>query len=635
VVDTLAVVALSELAADNTGHHALDPLLAQDSILGGLECFCVVVVDTVECRRDRRLLGQVCGGLGDRHCGLAARERCKWLSVEEWRSGETYGGGGGGGYGACGVSWRVGDDALSVSLKQAAFGCPTMICWRWVSKQGWGCGSPLTASHPRSRRTNFIVRLSAIRLQLTMPYPYTLPTTSPASFAPHYTSPVYPSLPLLTTQHRGTVRNLLKARKRLPPSQQSTQLPQLLSALEAYLPYLLFLQASLHSGDVLPSDAPRPITPSWRTTITAPPFPGAPPKRCEREGLEYEIAFTLLTLGCAHTLTARSQLHDALSPTLPPEQKQTLLNGAIQHLLTSSAILTHSLSLARAPGTDDTWPADLSPSVLSSLASLSLSSATLLAVTKADPYPSYLLASSAKSTSDEYLYAPPQAPTGVKALLLSRICIAASVHAEKALGLLSTSTSRRKKQDDEVIPELPKFLDSLHRVARAKSCRFLAIDAEASGRVGEAIGWAQLARSILSASASSSATSKIKRELLERREKSALERGDARWGMDAGRLEETRTIEALEDKWKRSNDAVFFQEIVGASVLAARIPSGREVHSVKPWNAPTLDSAEKKALLGRGVEGLAEGVEGLGWGDSEDEDEESSSVSAKIPGGYY
>ncbi|KAA8893622.1 hypothetical protein FN846DRAFT_505130 [Sphaerosporella brunnea] len=463
-----------------------------------------------------------------------------------------------------------------------------------------------------------------------MPYPYPLPTTSPVAFVPHYTSPVYPSLPLLCTQHRGTLRNLLKAFKRASPAQQSTQLPQLLQAIETYLPYLLFLQSSLHSGDVLASDSPTPLTTSWRTTLTAPSFPGAPPKRVEREGLDYEILFVLNTLAYVHTLLARSQLHDALAPSVQTEKKQSLLNTAIQHLLTSSAIFTFAVSLPRPPAASE-WPPDLSPAVLSALASLSLADATLLAVTKQDPYPTYLLVSSGQgSDSTSLLYAPPAPPTGVKALLLARICIAASSHAEAGTGLLASSSSRRKRDDEEVVPDLGRYLDSLQKVARAKCCRFLSIDAEASGRVGEGIGWATLARSILSPTN----TGKLKREFLERRENKALERGDASWGLDAGKLEEGRTLERLEEKWRKSNDAVFFQPVDGANTLAARIPSGREVHTVKNWEPLTLDPAEKKALLGKSFEGLQEALEEMGWGDSDEEEERKGGGTGSMSGGY-
>ncbi|CCX11902.1 Similar to pH-response regulator protein palC; acc. no. Q524Z5 [Pyronema omphalodes CBS 100304] len=450
----------------------------------------------------------------------------------------------------------------------------------------------------------------------TMPYPFTLPTTSAISFITNFNSPVFPSLPLVASEHRGTVRNLLKSYKRLSPSQQATQLPQLLTALTTYLPNLLFLQSSLHSGDVLPSDSPKPFTPSWRTNLSNTTFPSAA-KRISHPGLDYELAFTLSTLAYIHTLLARSQFHEALS-NIFPEKKQTLLNNAIQNLLTASGIFTYTLTLPQVPGS--AFPVDLCPATISALASLSLADATLLAVVKQDPYPNYLALSSGKKEGSGYLYAPPTAPTGVKALLLSRICIAASVHAEKALGSLVTA---------DVVPELRKYLESLQKVARAKACRFLAIDAEASGRVGEGIGWIILARNILGEKG------KMKREFLERREARGIEKADSTWGLDAGRLEEVRVLEGLEEKWRRSNDAVFFQAIEAEVGLAARIPSGREVHSVKSWEPPTLDAGQKKGL--RREDGLAERMEALGWGSGSEEEEERPAPSrrANTEGGYY
>lgn len=516
-----------------------------------------------------------------------------------------------------------------------------------------------------------------------MPYPFTLPTTSASSLAAHYTSAEFPSLPLVATQHRGTMRNMLKAFKRQPPAQQATQLPQLFAALTDYLPQLLFLQARVLAGDARPSE---PFTPAWRATLSRPPFPGARPKRVVAAGLDFEVAFVLSALAYTHTLLARSRLLDALSAAGDGDgddgggRKQQQLNAAIQHLLAAHAVFTHSLGLTRAPApAAAARPADLSPPVLAALAALSLADATLLAVTMQDPYPDYTALAVGRSPRAgagdgmEFLYTPPSAPTGVKALLLARICVAASTHAERALGVLvapwssplslpslpslslpssaapasppkpSSSSSRSppspsrpplsspaavaspsapatQQSGGAVVAELGRYLEQLQRVARAKACRFLAIDAEAAGRVGEAIGWIVLARSILSpasepepASAAPAAW-RLKREFRERRESRAQARGDATWGLDAGRLEEARVLEALELAWHRSNDAVFFQPVVATAVLAARIPSGRDVHSPRPWPVPALDAAQCHALRGRlpgpDAAGIARATEG-------------------------
>lgn len=68
VVDALTVVALSHLFSDEPGHHALDPLLADNGVLGGLELLVVVVIDAIEGRGYRGLSRQELRRLWSRHC---------------------------------------------------------------------------------------------------------------------------------------------------------------------------------------------------------------------------------------------------------------------------------------------------------------------------------------------------------------------------------------------------------------------------------------------------------------------------------------------------------------------------------------------------------------------------------------
>lgn len=69
VVDSLPPVALAHLLPDQPGHHTLNPLLANDSILRALQGNVVLVVDSIEGGRDLWLLGQKRSGLRCRHCG--------------------------------------------------------------------------------------------------------------------------------------------------------------------------------------------------------------------------------------------------------------------------------------------------------------------------------------------------------------------------------------------------------------------------------------------------------------------------------------------------------------------------------------------------------------------------------------
>lgn len=68
VVDALTVIALSHLFSDEPGHHALDPLLADNGVLGGLELLVVVVIDAIEGRGYCGLSRQELRRLWSRHC---------------------------------------------------------------------------------------------------------------------------------------------------------------------------------------------------------------------------------------------------------------------------------------------------------------------------------------------------------------------------------------------------------------------------------------------------------------------------------------------------------------------------------------------------------------------------------------
>lgn len=67
MVHSLAVIALPQLFPNDTGHHRLDPLLADDGVLGRFKGFVVGEVDALEGGWDLRLLGEERGGFGDGH----------------------------------------------------------------------------------------------------------------------------------------------------------------------------------------------------------------------------------------------------------------------------------------------------------------------------------------------------------------------------------------------------------------------------------------------------------------------------------------------------------------------------------------------------------------------------------------
>ncbi|KAI5850185.1 hypothetical protein DFP73DRAFT_614711 [Morchella snyderi] len=466
-----------------------------------------------------------------------------------------------------------------------------------------------------------------------MPFPFTLPTTSPISYPTFFTSPVYPSLPLLASSHRGILRNALKAHKRLPPASQAANIPHIITLLTRYTAHLLTLTTALEENTAFLLPTAPQFTTSWRATLTPHHRLAKEPPRLARNGLSYEIFWTLSTLAYAHTLLALTQLRQVLAPpaaaaaassSSAPADPQQLFNLASANLLTAASVYAHLLTRSRPPSAE-TWPAELTPPALAALSSVNVADATLVAVIKQDPYPTYVALTTtggdagrkekkrrgeaAAAASREWLYSPPAPPTSVRALLLARLCVAASDHAGRALGLLGA---------EAVAGEFRAYVDALQRVARAKACRFLGIDAEGAGRCGEGIAWVVLAREVLSGAAAGGSGG-------------GGGAGKGVWGMDAGRAEEEMVCAALEKRWRKVNDSVMFQLVPGTAAVAARMPTGREIHSVGVWEAPKLGAEEMRALRMESAVGMgAEGVE-----EDSGEEEEPAKAEYAGKGGYY
>lgn len=70
VVHALTCIALPQFLANKTGHHAADPLLADNSVAGIVDGDVVFVVHTLVGRRDGRLFSEEGGGFGGRHFDL-------------------------------------------------------------------------------------------------------------------------------------------------------------------------------------------------------------------------------------------------------------------------------------------------------------------------------------------------------------------------------------------------------------------------------------------------------------------------------------------------------------------------------------------------------------------------------------
>ncbi|CAG8975527.1 hypothetical protein HYALB_00012242 [Hymenoscyphus albidus] len=435
-----------------------------------------------------------------------------------------------------------------------------------------------------------------------MPFPFVLPTTSPFSFSKHFSSDSHPSLPLSASTYRGVLRDCLKKHKRLPPHEQSSNLGNVILALNNYIPYLLVLDEGLGSRpvageeiDVLLKDTP---TLQWRSTISDNPIPGRDRGKIKIASLEYEIYFVLSILGYSQTLLARASLHPLYSSAnaSPSTEQRTLaITTATKHLLSAASV--HDYISTRTDQLSSDPPCvDITKTAFRAFSSLAMAEATLLAVLKDDPYPA-AVAQDRNKNDKEWMIKAPEIPK-VRAHLFARLCLAAAEHAANAHSLLSTASGKGKVDAD-----LLKYVEDLRKTGRGKACRFFGIDAELGGQTGVGIAWLQAGTYELGFSSArkedgskkSLSLGRLKKDWTEKKEDKRIEKGAA-WGSDAGRLEESRVIEMLDKKWNKMNDTINTKIIPQIGPLMASMPSGREIHSMKPFVPPTLDLSVLEAM---------------------------------------
>jgi hypothetical protein len=442
-----------------------------------------------------------------------------------------------------------------------------------------------------------------------MPFPFTLTTTSSFSFSTCFESASHPSLPLTASTYRGVLRNNLKKHKRLPPQSQASNLTSIQLDTESYLPYLFALDAGLSNrpiaGDEVDIVLRTSPTPEWRPIITSSPIPGREPPRIKLNNLDHELFFTLSALGHTYTLLSRAALqplHSSATSSPSPEARTGAIQTATKHLLSSASIFTYLVSRSEELSASAPCP-DLSTAAFQALSSLALAEATLLFVLKDDPYPA-AVAQERNKNDKEWMIKAPDIPK-VRAHLFARLCLAASEHSSRAYSLLShagvgcgTGAGGRGKVDEGLLA----YVEDLRKVGRGKACRFLGIDAELGGRTGEAIAWLRAGLSELGFAAKADEQSqkglslnKLKKDWKEKREDKKVEKGKD-WGSDAGRFEEARVLEMLDAKWSKMNDTINTQTIPAFHSLLATMPSGREMHTVKPYVPPSLDAATMRSL---------------------------------------
>ncbi|KAI1105486.1 hypothetical protein F4804DRAFT_304065 [Jackrogersella minutella] len=419
-----------------------------------------------------------------------------------------------------------------------------------------------------------------------MPFPFILPTTSSFSFSSSFTCESHPSLTLNTSTHRGVVRDSLKKHKRLPVSSQGPNLPSILSHLNNYLPYLLAIDAGLSNKAVTGEEVSVVLTSTpaieWRPTLSDHAVPGKEIARVKIQSLEYELFFTLSAVGYTHTLLARFSLHPLYVTSGVPlgtQERTAAITMATKHLLDAASV--HDYLACRAESLTTTPPcADISQSTARAMSLLALAEATLLAVLKDDPYPA-VVAQDRNENDREWMYKAPEIPK-VRAHLFARLCLAAADHAAQASSLCQAQARGASKLNEGLL----RYLEDFRKTSRAKACRFFGIDAELSGQTGNAIGWLRCGLKELGVESKETkkglSLTRMKKDWSERREDKKVERG-TNWGADAGKLEESRVIEMLDAKWTKINDTMLTQAIPPPGTLLASLPSGRDMHTTKPY----------------------------------------------------
>lgn len=391
-----------------------------------------------------------------------------------------------------------------------------------------------------------------------MPFPFVLPTTSAFSFSSCFACDSHPTLPLAASTHRGVVRHALAEHRRQPPAARTASLAAVVAALDAYIPYLLAVDAGVSSRSLVrgePVSVVLKAAPSirWRPTLAGDVLPG----RVTVASLEYEIFLVLSTLAFAYVSTARALLRPLYATTgdfVAAHHRTTAIQTANKHLFGAASLYDHLA--ARAEHISTLPPCfDVAPTTARALAALARAEATLLAVTKDDPYPA-AVAQDRNKADKEWMFKASDVPK-TKAHLNARLCLAASDHAAKAASLCRPAGPGVNRAS----PSLLAYMDDLRRTSRAKACRFLGVHAEADDHVAEAVGWLRAGFQALGLEAKERdanrglSFSRLKKDLAERREDRRVEKEKA-WGADAGRLEETRVLEMLYAKWSNINNTV-------------------------------------------------------------------------------
>ncbi|RMZ86603.1 hypothetical protein DV736_g6175, partial [Chaetothyriales sp. CBS 134916] len=433
-----------------------------------------------------------------------------------------------------------------------------------------------------------------------MPFPFVLSTTSQLSFQSSLTSSTHPSLPLTTTSRRSLVRSALKEHKRLSSSDKANHLLDLALVLEEYLKYLVSIDLSLSgksiSGEEVDIALVNEVEVEWRPTLSTATMPGRDNDRVKSRGLDFEIYFAHHTLALVHGLLARQSLLSLYASVTPTtEEKALLIRNATKRLHAVCSLHAYLVNRSNSsPDGPPPFPAatpDISPAVQTALQNLAHAELDLLSVLKDDPYPAVVIQLRNKDDR-EWMFKSPSIPK-VVVQVRRRLCVGAAEKAEAALANLRGTV--------RVSKDLIDYCDDVRRTAKAKACRFAALDAELGGETGKAIAWLRAGMHELGIEVSEDGTrgtglKKVKAFWNEKREDKRIAKGNSSWGADGGKVEESRILDILESKLSKENDTVNVQPVPDWRPLPSTMPTGTHIHVNDKWKPTALSEDELIAM---------------------------------------
>lgn len=409
-----------------------------------------------------------------------------------------------------------------------------------------------------------------------MPFAFVLPTIPALDLSTILSCPSHPALIQESTSSRAILRDRLKCYKRLRADRRPAAISGVQSALEIYISHLCTLvNAVTNPTSQLRVEWTGACNASWRATLTS-TLPGIDPPRVPVNDITNEFAFALQTLAYTYSLQARVSLLTINKTTsVTTEQRAEYIASSMKLLLVAQSIhvATTSLRLSQpsAKESKSLPPIDITSSTRSALADLTMSEATALAVHKSDPY-AEAAAKNRDKDSKDWMISTPVMPQ-VRAHLFARLCITASDQATRCVGQLIQRTSANAT--GKISEALCDYVESLRCTCRARAMRFLAIDAEAAARTGEAIAWLRAAKQELGLDLKAQEDNKSSRfrdirqslavKKLEKKLAKDAEGGDQT--SDAGRAEEAVIVLWLERKWTKMNDTVSLRQLKFAQAL--------------------------------------------------------------------